>query len=97
MTQTQEIQALVQTKMKLDQAARAIQIFEYTTFEHVLSGLNNTVDEQSIIHSMKDNLARSQQAFEAQVAALNEEMRWQFMLQCMLTGALEDEFDIDIT
>lgn len=88
--QTQTIQRLVQTKTHLDQAARAIQIFEYTTFETVLSGHNHTIEEMRIIEGMKRNLNDSQQAFEAQVAALSEETRWQFMLQCMLTGALDD-------
>ena len=44
---------------------------------------------------MKRNFNDAHEVFEAEVATLSEEERWQFMLQCMLTGTLEDEFELD--
>jgi hypothetical protein len=87
--QAQEITALVDRRMKLDQAARAIHIFEYTASD-------NSKAERRILDSMKYNLHHAQQAFDADVAALSQEQRWQFMFKCMVTGVFEEEFDLSI-
>jgi hypothetical protein len=87
--QAQEIAALVDRRMKLDQAARAIHIFEYASTD-------NSKAERRILDSMKYNLNHAQQAFDADVAALSEEQRWQFIFKCMVTGVFEEEFDLSI-
>lgn len=84
--QANEIQALVERKATLDQAARAIEIFDYLTED----GLRV---ERYIIQYMKHNLNQAQHIFEEEVAALSQEHRWQFMFKCMLTGVFDDEFE----
>jgi hypothetical protein len=89
MVGTQTISMLIDKKTKLEQAARAIHIFEYGSSD-------NSKPEKRIIAAMKRNLNDAHAAFEAQFAVLSEEERWQFMLRSMLTGALEDDFEFDI-
>jgi hypothetical protein len=84
--QTQAIRGLVDRKIKIDQAKRAIDIFEY-------SSSDNGYQERCILDGMKHNVIRAQQVLDAQVAALSHEHRWQFMFECMLAGVFEDEIE----
>ena len=72
------IDGLVDTKRKLDLAAR------------VLIVLDNTPD---VGRAERDECARivdaTRAAFDAQVDTLSSEDRWQFVLALMLSGALE--------
>jgi hypothetical protein len=86
---TQEITTFVERRIKLDQAARAIHIFEYTTTD-------NSKTERCILDSMKRNLNFAQQVFDADVAALSQEQRWQFMFKCMVAGVFEEEFEFNV-
>lgn len=78
------IAALVDDKRKLDRAARAIELYRslYRSDGGACSanvtGVARTFDE-------------AHRVFDARVAALTEDERWQFMFRAMVTGALEDE------
>jgi hypothetical protein len=88
MAQTQAIRALVNRKIQIDQARRAIDIFEY-------SSSDSGHQERYILDGMKNNVSRAQQALDAHVATLSYEHRWQFMFECMLAGVFDDEIDFN--
>jgi len=80
----QAIRALVNRKARIDQAARALEIFNVTTSDDAIA-------ERHLLQIMKRNVDHAQQVFEAEIAALSREERWRFMFECMLTGVLDDE------
>ncbi len=88
MVQTQSIRMLVDRKIKIDQARRAIDIFEY-------SSSDSGHQERYILDGMKHNVSRAQHALDAHVATLSHEHRWQFMFECMITGVFDDEIEFN--
>jgi hypothetical protein len=88
MAQTQAIRALVNRKIKIDQARRAIDIFEYSLSD-------SAHQERSILDGMKHNVSHAQQVLDAHVATLSQEHRWQFMFECMIAGVFDDEIDFN--
>ncbi len=86
MADRQAIAELVDAKKNLDRASRAIEIYRcmYDSDRNASTvGLSGIVESFDAAHRL----------FDARVAALSEEARWQLMFTAMITGALEDEFE----
>jgi hypothetical protein len=86
MADRQAIAELVDAKKNLDRASRAIEIYRcmYDSDRSANTvGLNGIVESFDAAHRL----------FDARVAALSEEERWQLMFTAMITGVLEDEFE----
>jgi len=86
MTDRQAVAGLVDAKKNLDRASRAIEIYRCLCDSDRSAGsigLNAIVESFDAAHRL----------FDARVAALSEEERWQLMFTAMITGALEDEFE----
>ena len=72
------IASLVDDMKKIDRAARALETYNHRHGSHASAELAATFDE-------------AQRVFDARVAALTEEERWQLMFTAMVSGALQDE------
>jgi outer membrane protein TolC len=86
MVDRQAIVELVDAKKNLDRASRAIEIYRrmYDSDRSASTvGLSGIVESFDAAHRL----------FDARVAALSAEERWQLMFTAMITGALEDEFE----
>lgn len=84
MTDKETLAALVQQKKKLEDAVRAIEMYK------IICIADSSADKRKMRGLVKA-FNESQQVYEARVAALTADERWQFMFTSMVTGAFEDE------
>lgn len=78
--------ALVAEKKRLDRAAHAIELYRRMCSGEGDAGHSNFTSAVRVFDE-------AHKAFDARVAAMTEDERWQFMFTAMLTGALEDDFE----
>jgi hypothetical protein len=84
MADKEKLAALVQHKKNLDEAARGIEMYK------LICVADSSADMRKMRGLVKA-FNESQQTFEARVAALTADERWQFMFTAMVTGAFEEE------
>jgi len=87
MADRQAIAELVDSKKNLDRASRAIEMYR-CMYDSDRSA--SIVDLSGIVESFD----AAHRLFDARVASLSEDERWQHMFTTMITGSLEDEFDV---